>query len=278
MPNKIPKSRILVFIPTFNCSEQIARVLGQFDSTLQEKVTTLIVIDNCSLDATLERAISAASKFQACEFIVWRNDQNYGLGGSHKSAFEFGIKNSYDYLVVLHGDDQADINDAATFLDHLNSMPPNEVSTDCWLGARFKSGSHLYGYSPLRALGNRVYNLLFSTVLGHRIYDLGSGLNIYRLSALQKLDWKNLPDDLTFNYALLLKSYSAGLKIDYFPISWREVDQISNVKLFRQSFRVLKILAFFTFQKNVFLRKDWRSKVHESYSGEILLRNPSQSP
>ena len=35
-----------------------------------------------------------------------RNDDNYGLGGSHKVAFEYAVEHDFDYVIVLHGDDQ----------------------------------------------------------------------------------------------------------------------------------------------------------------------------
>ena len=42
----------------------------------------------------------------------------------------------------------------------------------------------------------------------------------------------------------------------YFPISWREEDQISNVKIFKQTFELLKILFLFVFNyKKLFNRK-----------------------
>ena len=42
---------------------------------------------------------------------VLKNRENYGLGGSHKVAFNYAIENNFDYIIVLHGDDQGSISD-----------------------------------------------------------------------------------------------------------------------------------------------------------------------
>ena len=259
------KPRILVFIPAYRCQAQVPRVLAQFDARVQAWVDTVIVVDNQSPDDTLGAAIRKGSEvLEATNFIAWRNDDNYGLGGSHKAAFRYAVEQGFDYVVVLHGDDQADIRDLVPALEaglHEN--------VECLLGARFMPGSRLQGYSFIRTVGNRVYNGLFSLVAGRRIYDLGSGLNLYRVSALREFFYKAFPDDLTFNYVMLLGSYHRKLRIAFLPISWREEDQVSNVRLFRQAFKVLRLLAGYAFGRGSFLAGEMRGKPFDAYTGQI---------
>jgi glycosyltransferase involved in cell wall biosynthesis len=261
--------RILVFIPAYRCAPQIVRVIDQFDERVQRAIDTVMVVDNRSPDNTLQAAIDRArTRLTHCNFIGWTNDDNYGLGGSHKAAMRYAVEHGFDYLVVLHGDDQADIRDLLPQLDS-----GAHLATDCLLGARFAPGSRLIGYSLLRTLGNRVYNLLFSLGAGRRIYDLGSGLNLYRLEALRPFYYKTFPDDLTFNYVMLLGSYHAGQRVTFFPISWREEDQVSNVRLFRQAFKVLGLLGSYVLKRGRFLASELRGKPFAAYSGKIVARH-----
>lgn len=261
-----PRSRILVFIPAYRCEAQLRRVIGQFTPQVQEWIDTVMVVDNRSPDRTLDVAIERGrEQFTHCRFIAWRNDDNYGLGGSHKAAMRYAIEQGYDHLVVLHGDDQADIADLIPQLQqgaHLNA--------DCLMGARFMPGSRLQGYSLLRTVGNVVYNQLFSLVAWRRIYDLGSGLNMYRLAPLREFYYRAFPDDLTFNYIMLLGSYHARQKVRFFPISWREDDQVSNVRLFRQAFKVLSLLGSYCFGRGNFLRREMRARPIAAYTGQIV--------
>ncbi|WP_454752337.1 glycosyltransferase family 2 protein [Cupriavidus necator] len=267
-----PRSpRILVFIPAYRCARQIIRVIDQFDDKVQALVDTVMVVDNRSPDGTLEAAIEhARDRLKACQFIGWRNDDNYGLGGSHKAALRYAIDEGYDYLIVLHGDDQADIRDLVPYL-----QGGGHEQVDCLLGARFMRGSKLKGYSWFRTFGNYVYDVLFSIVAMRSIKDLGSGLNMYRLASLREFYYKGFPDDLTFNYVMLLASYHRGQSVKFFPISWREEDQVSNVKLFRQAFKVLNLLGGYFLRRGSFLKDDMRGKPFDAYTGQILSRQAS---
>lgn len=259
------KPKILVFIPAYRCAAQVTRVIDQFDERVQEWVDTVMVVDNQSPDNTLDVAIERGkSVLRHCNFIGWCNDDNYGLGGSHKAAFRYAIEHGFDYLVVLHGDDQADIRDLIPQLE-----AGAHLETDCLLGARFMPGSQLKGYSWFRTFGNRVYNALFSLVTMRTIYDLGSGLNLYRLAAYREFYYKTFPDDLTFNYVMLLASYYRKQSVRFFPITWREDDQVSNVRLFNQAFKVLRLLASYGLRRGAFVASELRTRTFASYTGKI---------
>ena len=263
---KAPKPRILAFIPTYRCQEQVLRVIDQFDETVQSWVDTVLLVDNRSPDDTLGAAINRAEqRLRQCRFVAWLNDGNYGLGGSHKVAFRYAIDQGFEYLVVLHGDDQADIRDLIPRLEE-----GMHRQADCLLGARFQAGSALKGYSWVRNAGNRFYNLLFSAAVGQLVHDLGSGLNLYRLAAFSDFHHQCFPDDLTFNYVMLLASCHRRQRLCFFPISWREEDQRSNVKLLRQAVQVLWLLARFVAGRGAFLARDLRTERIEAYSGAVV--------
>lgn len=267
------KTKILVFIPAFRCEAQISRVLEQFDLGAQRLIHTVMVVDNRSPDKTLDVAIERGKVLLAnCNFIALLNKDNYGLGGSHKAAFTYAIEHNFDYVVVLHGDDQANIHDLLPQLE-----AGNHLKVDCLLGARFMRDSRLMGYSWFRTFGNRVYNALFSLVTGKVIFDLGSGLNLYRVDTLRDFYFKNFPDDLTFNYVMLLASYYRKQKVCFFPITWREEDQLSNVKLFQQALKVLGLLAGYALRRKHFVNSELRHRIFEIYTGDIVYRHEKLS-
>ena len=172
--------KILVFVPMYNCERQITRVLAQFDERILPYVTEILLVNNRSTDGTEEAAVAYAKAHPELLVTVVRNHENYGLGGSHKVAFQYAMDHGFDYVVVLHGDDQG----------HIENLLPYFASGeyrnyDCFLGARFQRGAVLDGYSRFRTFGNRVYNLLFSLVVRQWIYDLGSGLNMYAVPILK---------------------------------------------------------------------------------------------
>ncbi len=180
--------KILLFIPGYNCENQITRVLNQIDSEISKYIDEIIMVNNISSDKTEERVIEFIKQNSQIPLKLLRNTENYGLGGSHKVAFNYAINNNFNYVIVLHGDDQGNIQDLLPVLK-------NEVykKYDCCLGARFAKGAKLNGYSKFRTFGNRVYNILFSLVVRKRIYDLGSGLNMYNVNMLKNRFYTKFP-------------------------------------------------------------------------------------
>jgi dolichol-phosphate mannosyltransferase len=264
-------SQTLVFIPAYNCAAQIERVVAQLGGPVRPLVEEVIVVDNRSEDDTVARATAALREVDELTWRVLVNHRNYGLGGSHKVAIDYGAERGFDWLLVLHGDDQADVDDIVPLL-----RTGAHEQVDALLGARFMRGSRLVGYSRVRTLGNHAYNWVFSLAGRRRLHDLGSGLNMFRLSRLASREHLRFADDLTFNYELILYMLARQWRLRFFPISWREEDQRSNVKLVRQGIRTLGIVGAFVRGRDRFFSRD-RSSTGPSYTAEtVAASNGSQ--
>lgn len=256
--------RILLFIPGYNCEKQIGRVLNQLSENILKYIQETIFVDNCSKDNTVKVVKKYKIEHPNVNLHILRNDENYNLGGSHKVAFDYAIINNFDYVIVLHGDDQGNINDIQSILESKEYR-----KYDCMLGSRFMKGSELEGYSKFRTFGNKLYNILFSIVLKKRIYDLGSGLNIYSTKLLESKFYYKFPDQLTFNYCMILATNYYKQKIKFFPITWRKSDQISNVKLTGQAINVLKMIFKYSLN-NKYIEQEFRDKVIEKYTTQEI--------
>ena len=259
------KNKILLFIPAYNCEKQIVRVLDQIDGDVKEFIGGIIVVNNRSTDKTEESLIDYKKKHKELDMHILRNDSNYNLGGSHKVAFDYAMKNKYDYVIVLHGDDQGNISDLVPYL-----KSKEFEKYDSLLGARFMKGSKLEGYSKFRTFGNIVYNILFSIVVKRKIYDLGSGLNMYKVESLKSKYYYRFPDKLTFNYCMVMAIHYYKQNIMFFPITWKENDQASNVKLMSQAFDVLKMLGKYAIHKD-YIRTELRNKPIKKYSYKEII-------
>ena len=260
------KDRILLFIPMYNCEKQIVRVVNQLDSDLCKYLDEIIIVNNRSTDNGEDVVLKCIDESKLnINIKLLRNHENYGLGGSHKVAFDYALKNGFDYIIVLHGDDQGSIGNIKPILTRRLYR-----KYDAILGARFMPGSKLEGYSKFRTIGNVIYNILFSLICWNRIYDLGSGLNMYKVSKLKTRFYKGFKDDLVFNYCMILAESYFRHRIRFFPIVWREEDQVSNVKMFSQAITVIKLLLSYSINRNKFILTDHRDKYIEEYKADIV--------
>ena len=63
------KEKILLFIPMYNCKNQITRVLQQIDNTVKEFITEVIVVDNGSTDGGREAVLEYIKSTNNIGFI-----------------------------------------------------------------------------------------------------------------------------------------------------------------------------------------------------------------
>jgi len=256
--------RILLFIPCYNCAPQIGRVLGQVTGPVARFVDEVLVLDNGSRDGTVEAALAAAPAAGAV-VRVGRNRANYNLGGSHKAAFAHAEANGFSHVIILHGDDQGDLADLLPLLES-----GLHRRADACMGARFMKGSSLTGYSRFRILGNRLFNLFFSLAARRRVSDLGSGLNLLSRKAFTDPALLRLPDDLHFNPYLLLDMFDRGRDVAFVPISWREEDQVSNVKMASQAMKTLGAAIRYLFARRAFRETDYRAVPRDAYEFDLV--------
>lgn len=231
---------ILVFIPMYRCEKQIGRVLRSLEP-LQGLFAEILIVDNCSTDGSVAAAMAAMKSLIETTVTLVQNDQNYHFGGSHKIAFDYARQAGHAYLLILHGDDQADIRDAVPLI-----AAGEHTKHDLTLGARFHPASKRVGYSRFRTYGNHAVNLMASLVTGRRIYDTGAGLNIYGRKVFADTAYLAMPDDLTFSTCLLFDCIRKKCSFSFFPLTWREEDQVSNARVIRQGvILVIMMLRYF---------------------------------
>ncbi len=252
--------KMMLFIPAYNCEKQIVRVLAQLDEEVLPYFEEILVVNNRSTDETEKAVLDYLEENPTLPVKLMRNDENYGLGGSQKMAFHYAVDHGYDYVCMLHGDDQGDIHDFIPMLEKKIYK-----KHDCVLGARFMRGSRLQGYSAFRTFGNVVYDFIFAFITRRRIFDLGSGLNMYSTKMLEDSFFEKFPDNLMFNYVMILASHYYDHDIIFYPVSWREEDQVSNVKMVNQAVNVLKMAFSYMFNNEV-IKQEYREQPREGYT------------
>jgi dolichol-phosphate mannosyltransferase len=225
----------LIVVPVFNAENAILNVCRDLCENLSES-QNVVFLDNRSTDDTVAIFDIFIKQNPTLNFRIVRNELNLGLGGSQKKAFDMAISQGYSHLIVFHGDGQPSAKD----LTRLFSLIKN-TTCDAILGSRFMKESARDEYSHIRTFGNKIFNLIFSVRLKTRIHDIGSGLNAYRLMGLTR-DMSNLPNDLSFNSFLLVQQIMSKERIVWMPISWKNGEAGSNLKIIRIGVKCLTAL------------------------------------
>jgi glycosyltransferase involved in cell wall biosynthesis len=247
MDDKEIEKTTLIAIPAYNCAKQITRVLGALvDSGFSSM--NIWVVDNLSSDTTVSSALQAKRFLPKLRVFV--NMENINLGGTHKIVFENAKQEGFSHVVILHGDDQATPEDISGMFRASAKTGGSSV-----LGSRFMKNSTLQGYDWKRILGNQILNQIYSIFAARRLSDLGSGLNLFCLSDLDSSQYLGFGNTITFNYQLILDLVGRGVAFSFYPIVWKEEDQVSNARNVSVFLSALRILIRWRFSSGDVLRE-----------------------
>jgi dolichol-phosphate mannosyltransferase len=132
-----------------------------------------IVVDDGSTDGTGDEARAHGAA------VVLRHEQRSGVGAAIRTGFMCARERGRPYLALLSGDDQHEPSDLVGALDRALAGNLDYVQ-----GSRWMRGGHVVGATGGRGAGTRLYSLVFSILVFHRITDATNGFRVFRSTIL----------------------------------------------------------------------------------------------
>jgi glycosyltransferase involved in cell wall biosynthesis len=152
--------QVLVLIPAFNEEGNVDGVIKEVQAAMPG--TPILVVDDCSLDATRSLARMAGAKVLALP-------HHLGLGGCVQAGYRLAYELGYEYVIRVDGDGQHDPRDIPTVLKALERGDCEMV-----IGSRFVNGNGSHT-SLLRAAGIVFFRAMLRPILGRPVHDPTSG-------------------------------------------------------------------------------------------------------
>jgi glycosyltransferase involved in cell wall biosynthesis len=180
--------RVLAIVPAFQEEDAIAQVVVELRKA--QPALDVVVIDDCSRDATGSRAREAGAR-------VLTLPVNLGIGGAVQTGFKYAVARGYDAVVQVDGDGQHDPAQLGRIL-----QPLREHAAQVVIGSRFLDDTG-YRASPVRRLGMRLFGAVVRAATGQRITDTTSGFRALDRQAFSFLA-RNYPVDFPDAETLVL--------------------------------------------------------------------------
>ena len=113
------KKKILIFTATYNELDNIEPLIRSIK--LNNPEVDILIIDDNSPDLTYEKVQELQSEFNNL-YLKIRNSKS-GLDTAHKEAYEYALKNNYDYLITMDADLSHDPSEINNFIKYLDEFP-----------------------------------------------------------------------------------------------------------------------------------------------------------
>jgi dolichol-phosphate mannosyltransferase len=200
---------VAVVLPTYNESENIARLLTQLRNVLPD--ARLFVVDDNSPDGTGDIAERCARELGGIEVLHRPGKQ--GLGSAYRQGFTHVIAQGVEVVVSMDVDFSHDPLAIPAMLAEIES------GSDAVIGSRYVSGGGTKNWPLHRRLLSRWGNLYTGAVLGVKVRDCTSGFRAYRSSALAAIAPETTKaEGYAFLSELVVRLSRRGLKISEVPI------------------------------------------------------------
>jgi glycosyltransferase involved in cell wall biosynthesis len=214
---------ISIVIPAKDEETAIEQTIEQIKLALTDVKHEIIVVDDGSQDATVERAKSAGLK-------VISHPHNLGYGASLKTGIRAA---QYDTIVITDADGTYPNDQIPMLLSEYNK------GFDMVVGAR--TGQHYFESifkAPLRLL----LKFMVEYTAGRKVPDVNSGLRVFSKKKATPY-FNHLSNTFSFTTSITLAYMMNNLFVKYIPIPYHKRTGSTKVHLLRDSLRTLQYIV-----------------------------------
>ena len=221
-------NKICVLIPSYN----EAKTIGKIVRDLRERRFVVYVVDDGSSDDT-------ASIAKAEGAIVLMHRENKGKGASLIEGFNNILKEDFDAILVMDGDDQHEIDDIEKFLKKME-----ETSADVVIGNRMLD---TVGMPYVRIMVNRFMSGLISMISGQHVPDTQCGFRLIKRAVLEKVKLESMRFDTESE--LVIKAARQNFKIESVPVKTIYRNETSKINPITDTIRFIALIIKVSIKK-----------------------------
>jgi glycosyltransferase involved in cell wall biosynthesis len=201
----------LIGIPVFNEEDHVQPVIEEITCCVRD----ILVVDDGSTDATPAILKSMQETIEGLRVLT--HPVNQGYGKSLIDAFDYAIRNDYEYLITLDCDEQHEPMEIADFVMAVDGA-------DIVSGSRYHPDSRCEGIPPpedRRRIGREIVARV-NKVTGYNLTDAFCGFKAYTVAALRKLHLTEHGYGMPIE--LWMQAWKAGLTVTEKPVTLKYLD------------------------------------------------------
>jgi len=206
----MPTKEKLVIIPTYNESENIAKMIEKVMSL--DGLFNLLVVDDGSPDGTASIIKDYQTKFPERIFLLERNGK-LGLGTAYITGFKWAIENNFEYVFEMDADFSHNPNDL------LNLYNACKNGADVAIGSRYINGVNVVNWPIGRVLMSYFASKYVRIITGMNIMDTTAGFKCYKSNVLRAINFDKIRlVGYGFQIEMKFTVWKLGFKIVEIPI------------------------------------------------------------
>lgn len=219
---------VSVLVPAFNEENAIEETVTKLSEALGVLGSyELVVVNDGSEDATLERLKAIQPRFPALKVID--HDRNRGYGAALKTGMRHATS---ELIAIIDADGTYPIAD-------LPKLVALAADYDMVVGAR--TGSNVE-YPLIRKIPKYFLRRWINWIVKTNVPDINSGMRVFRKAMGQRFV-RILPDGFSFTITITISSIRNNYRVHFEPIDYFERKGKSKIKPIHDTLRFLQIIG-----------------------------------
>ncbi|MBN1913982.1 MAG: glycosyltransferase family 2 protein [Candidatus Omnitrophica bacterium] len=232
------KEKIIAVIPAYKEEGKIGLVAARIKKEAERWIDEILVVDDGSKDNTAKEA-------EGCGATVLRHTKNMGAGAAIRTGIDYALKNKYDIVVVMGGDNQDNPGEIKRVV-----YPIVHDHFDFVQGSRYMAGGERVNIPLFRWITTGIYSLIFKIILRFPVSDGTNGFRAFRLDIFRNKNinlWQDWLNHYELEPYLFYKAIEYNFKVTEAPVTKSyPVDNVGYTKMipFLDWWSILKPLFF----------------------------------
>ena len=240
-------SENLVIIPTYNESENIARLIPTIMGL--EPRFDVLVVDDHSPDGTAQIVRELQRQYPERLHLIERKGK-LGLGTAYIEGFRFGLARPYHFIYEMDADFSHDPADLPRLMHHARN------DSDLVIGSRYIRGGGVENWPTNRLLLSRGASIYVRLITGMPIKDPTAGFVCFRRKVLETIDLEKIQFiGYAFQIEMKYAAYSLGFRLKEIPIIFRDrIEGSSKMskKIIREAITGVLKIKLNSFKRNYY--------------------------
>jgi len=207
---------------TFSLEETTRVILEENPSDIKE---ILIVLSTRGTPECAAMAQSLKERYSVVKPIIQKRGF---VGGAIRDAFEVVLG---DYVILMASDLETDPHAVVRLITKAREGY-DIVTATRWTGAGFT------GYSPVKYILNKIFQLFFRALYGTSLTDLTYAFRIFRTDIVRRIRWEELRHPFLFE--TIVKPLRLGYKISEIPAAWSARKEGESQNTFWRNFEYFR--------------------------------------
>lgn len=208
-------SKSLVIIPTYNESENIAKVITAALNAGPE--FHLLIVDDNSPDGTAQIVKDMSTSFEGRIFLLERKGKQ-GLGTAYIAGFKWGLSRDYNYIFEMDADFSHNPLDLPRLLKVVSSG-----EGDLAIGSRYVKGGAIENWPFIRHFLSYGASLYVRMITWMPIKDPTAGFKCYSAEVLRAIDLDKVRFiGYAFQIEMKYKAWCKGFKVKEIPVTFTD--------------------------------------------------------